>query len=162
MPSYFPQTDWRTVTVTVDFTSGTWNTVNTHELFTVTGAVDVLLSNRCTTSMTDAADGGMISLGVETDPDLLITSTSFSAATGIDAGRFWFSNTTQVSDAFPPTTGMAPQNGAIIPRSIIGLDIGYEITVEAATGGVIEFVCMWRPSNGVGSGSVVAGAGGAL
>jgi hypothetical protein len=43
---------------------------------------------------------------------------------------------------------------------INGLDIGYEITGAALTGGVLVFHCVWEPLND--SGLVEAGAGGTL
>ena len=41
-----------------------------------------------------------------------------------------------------------------------GLDVGYEITGAALTGGVLVFHCVWVPQDG--DGLVEAGAGGAL
>ena len=41
-----------------------------------------------------------------------------------------------------------------------GLDIGYEITVEAETDGTIQAICFWTPISS--DGAVVVGAGGVL
>jgi hypothetical protein len=48
----------------------------------------------------------------------------------------------------------------ITKRVFGGLDVGYEVKVNALTGGKIVFHCFWKPLNATGS--VVAGTGAAL
>lgn len=131
--------------LTVDFTSATWNTAATHELFTVTGLVRMQLIPECTEDLASA--GGSISLGTETNTSGFIAAT---VATTIDNGELWLTGT---PIAFIAST-------SIIDDLVNGSDVGYEITVGALTDGTMKFHCFWEP---IGAGAtVVAGAGGVL
>ena len=132
--------------ITVDFTSATWNTIATHELFTVTGLVRYLLVPRCTEDLTAGA-GGTIKLGVEGATNYLIAATLFSL---IDNGLIWMDATPSNRYAF--TAGL--------DRLSNGADIGYEIETNAFTDGTMIFDCYWEAISD--DGNVVAGAGGAL
>jgi len=134
-------------TVTADFTSATWNTVATHELLTVTGTVRIRLLAVCTGTLTSGG-AGQIQLGHESDTDLYIAATDESAIT---TGDLWNSTT---------NTAENPLSTAIFDRVVNGLDIGYEITGGAMTGGTIVFYCWWEPLTS--GATVAAGAGGAL
>jgi hypothetical protein len=134
------------IKVTADFTSATWNTVASHELLTVTGPCRIIIIPECTTGLTDGG-GGTIQLGVEGTTNGLIAATT---SADIDTGEFWLTTT--------PAARYA--RSSVIDTIVIGLDVGYEIAVAAATGGAIDFHIWVIP---LASGATaVAGLGGAL
>jgi hypothetical protein len=140
---------------TVDFSSATWNTVASHEVFTVTGTVRMRVLQLCTETLTDAADAATIQYGVAGTTDALIAATNAAGAGGstIEAGEMWV-------DASPADT--YGDFATVILDKVItnGLDVGYEIAGEALTDGIIEFHCWWEPISS--DGNVVVGAGGSL
>ncbi len=143
------------VRVLIDGTLAAWNTVATHEVFTVTGMVRLLVLYFVRTTI-GSAGAAQMSFGREG------ATSNYAAAqvvTGLTTGVFVVpagTVSTQVtanSIILQPTT----VNADLI---ISGLDIGYEVTVAALNAGVIEAYCYWSPVSD--SGLVVAGAGGAL
>lgn len=142
--------------VSIDFTSATWNTVASHEVFTVTGMVLVTVFWRCTE---DLASGGAgeIQFGREGATN---EYTATQVITGIDAGEF--------IEPGVATGGVTnAESGAFINSAttdammfLDGLDIGYEVSVAALTDGTIQGICFWTPISA--DGLVVAGAGGVL
>ena len=143
-------------TVTADMSSATWNTAASHELATVTGLVHIVIIPECTATLTDAADGASIQLGVEGSTAALIASTGAAGAGGntISTGELWL-------DATPAdlTDNRTAQN-ALDFKVGNGHDVGYEITGAALTGGTIIFHIFWEPISATGA--VVAGVGGSL
>ncbi len=141
--------------VTALMSSATFNTAATHEVFTVTGMVRVQILIECGATLTDAADGASIQFGVEGATDAFIASTGAAGAGGntISTGEIWI-------DATPAETYGA--FGTLVLDRVVagGLDIGYEITGAALTGGNLVFHCWWWPLNATGA--VVAGTGAAL
>lgn len=140
------------VRVVIDFTLASWNTVATHESFTINGLVQACAFYRVTGNAAAGA-GGLISVGREG------LTTAFAAAQ-------LFSNLTTGNIIIPGATVAALlgtdayQIHAGANTILEGLDLGYEITVAAFTGGTIEAICLWTP---ISSGAtVVAGTGGAL
>lgn len=143
------------IQVSVDMSSATWNTVATHEVFTVTGTVRMRFLILCTETLTDAADGAYIQFGHESDTDLYIGSTGAAGAGGdtISANTMWL-------DATPGDVSYS-YSGAILDHVITGgKDVGYEITGADLTDGTLVFKCWWEPLDSTGN--VVAGAGGVL
>lgn len=142
--------------VTADFTNATWNTQTTHEIATVTGMVAMRVIPQCTSTLTDAADGASIQLGIEGSTSALIGSTGAAGAGGntISQDEFWIDN----SPADVVYSGAALDQLLFIPPD--GKDVGYEITGAALTGGTIIFHVFWEPLSPTGV--VAAGAGGAL
>lgn len=143
------------LSVTADLSSSTWNTVASHEVFTVTGLVRMRVLIECTETLTDAADGASIQFGVEGATNAWIASTGAAGAGGntIAAGEIW-------CDTSPTETH--GNTGTLVLDKIVagGLDVGYEITGAALTDGTLVFHCWWVP---VGpTGRVTAGTGGAL
>lgn len=136
--------------ITVDMSSATWNTVATHEVFTVTGAVRMRMLIECTGTLTDAANAAAIQMGVEGVTNAWIAS---SDTDNIVAGSIW-------ADASPGDTNGSFSSMVLDKVIVGGLDVGYEITAEAVTGGTLIFHCWWEPLNATGA--VVAGAGGVL
>jgi hypothetical protein len=136
--------------VTADLTSATWNTAETHELFTVTGLVRMRIYAEVTTTGDDSSGNtANIQLGVEN------TTNAFIAATEVDdltAGEIWYDAT--------PTVVTDDTSSVILDKIVNGEDVGYEITGEAAIDGVIVFHCVWEPLNSTGN--VVAGDGSAM
>jgi len=138
----------------VDFSNATWNTAASHEVFTVTGTIRGRLIIRCTSTLTDAADGASIQMGVAGATNALIASTGAAGAGGvtITSGNLWFS--------------IAPANYGLSSSVVIdfivsnGTDIGYEITGAALTGGTLEFDLYYEALNSTGA--VVLGDGSAL
>lgn len=140
------------VYVTVDLSVAAWNTVATHEVFTVTGLVKAIAFYRVTENAAAGA-GALISFGREG------STTTFAAAqlfSNLVAGNFIQpGGTTSAFMGFDTYQAVA---GAL--TVIEGLDLGYEITVNAFTDGTLEAVCFWTP---ISAGSrVVAGTGAAL
>lgn len=133
--------------VTADFTSATWNTVATHEIFTVTGLVRMKVIAEITGNGAGAT--ATIELGNEGDTDLWIPTTTI---TDMAAGEIWIDAT--------PTELDGASSSLIFDRLVNGVDIGYEIKTAAATGGSIVFHCWWEAKNATGA--VVAGDGSAL
>jgi len=138
------------LTVTADLTSATWNTAATHELFTVTGLVRMRIVAEVTTTGDDTSGNtANIQLGVEN------TTNAFIAATEVDdlaAGELWFDAT--------PTEVTNDTSSVVIDKVVNSEDVGYEITGEAATDGVIVFHCWWEALNATGN--VAAGDGSAM
>lgn len=134
--------------VTVDFSNATWNTIGTHEVLTITGAVHLVVIPRCTEDLVAGA-GGTISVGFEGALTGIIGATLFSL---IDAGMLFLTTT--------PATNYA--TSSIIDKVVDGLDFGYEILVNAFTDGTIKFLCYWEAVEEDNPGTVVAGAGGSL
>jgi hypothetical protein len=139
-------TPMQKLSVTTPMTVAAWNTIATHEVFTVTGDVHVILLPLITTSLVGA--GLTATLGVEGALTALVDTTLLAT---LLAGTAWLAQT--------PLTNYALSS--LIDRIIVGgLDIGYQIAVAAATAGSLTFHCWWEPLT-VGS-TVVAGAGGPL
>lgn len=148
LPSYF--------SVTADMTSATWNTIASHEIATVTGLVHMMIVVECTGTLTDAADGASIQFGQEGSTAALIASTGAAGAGGntINAGEIWI-------DASPADTMVLRTNFQALDFIIgNGLDIGYEITGAALTGGTLVFHVYWEPISSTGN--VTAGTGASL
>jgi len=155
MPDNFgPWGRHRVVKVTIPFTSATWNTVATHEVFTVTGVVRAMCIFHVTSSLTSGG-AATISFGLQT------AGTSYAAAqtyTNLTTGNM-------VSPGGTVTTGIRTYTFLLHQTNNADLvisedDIGYAIASAALTGGTIDAYCFWAPvSEG---GLVVAGAGGAL
>lgn len=136
--------------VEADLSSATWNTVATHKLFDITGAVRVRLWAECTVTGDDTTGNtSKIQLG------LAGATTAFIGATDVDdlaAGELWYDTT--------PTTAYDTFANAVLDKIVVGTDIGYEITGEAAVAGKVKFHCVWEPLNATGT--VVAGNGSAM
>lgn len=145
----------RYLAVTATMSSATWNTVAKHEVFTVTGTVKMRMWITCSATLTDAGDAAIIEFGHENDTDAFIAKTDAAGKGGttITSGWLWYSTT--------PVAGPASVDDAemvyIVPG---GLDVGYEISGAALTGGTLVFHCVWEPLDATGA--VVAGAGGVL
>lgn len=133
------------LSVTVDLSSATWNTVATHELFTVTGLVAVQIIPECTENL---AGGGTIEFGTETNTGSFISAKTI---TDIDAGHI-----IQAGVGSPDTSFRISNLADYIVNTV---DIGYEIKAAAATDGTLIVHCWWESLFG---GSITAGAGGTL
>lgn len=142
--------------VTADMTSATWNTQASHEILTVTGMVQALILPVVAGTLTDAADGASIQLGIEGSTTAIIGSTQCAGAGGntLSTNEIWVD--TSPADIIA-TKGNLDALTVVVPG---GLDIGYEITGAALTGGSIDFHIWWVPLDATGAGA--AGAGGAL
>lgn len=141
------------LTVEVNFSSATWNTVGTHELFTVTGICHCKLLMYCTESL---LGGGNLQVGHALDTDLFQVST---AQVDFDIGEL-------VNVVGVPTETCAAvldgftANGAIREFIVYDTDIGLEITVLPATSGKIVF-CLWWSAITAGA-TITVGVGGPL
>lgn len=151
---YNSMTDSNYICVRADFSSATWNTAATHEVFTVTGTVRMKILPLCVETLTDAADAASIQFGDAGATNSFIASTGAAGAGAdtISAGEIWI-------DATPTETTAA--YSAMLDKIVSnGLDIGYEITGAALTGGILDFHCWWEALDATGR--VEAGAGGTL
>lgn len=138
----------------IDLSSATWNTVATHEVFTLSGAVEMLLFFVVKTSVTSTG-------AAELSVGRAGATTAFAAAqvvTGLTANRFIMPGGSVANQSIAAT-----YRGATISNTVYTVnngDIGYEITVAACNAGEIEAICYWTPvSTGA---SVVVGLGGTL
>jgi len=140
--------------VTANMTSAVWNTVDTHEVFTVSGAVRARMWIICRDTLTDAANLATIRFGIADWVIAFIGETPAAGKDGvtINAGEFWF-DTSGSSIYVDPAAG-------ILDLMVIDSDIGYRIVGEALTGGELEFHCVWEALEE--GATVVAGAGGSL
>jgi len=131
--------------VPITFAALTTGSVATHEIFTVTGMVRMVIIPECTVNV---AGSGTIELGVAGDTDAFIATTT---GTDIDAGEIWL-------DASP--TELAFSYSSILDKVVAGgLDVGYEIKTDTLTGGDITFHCWWTPLNSTGAVVVADGTG---
>ena len=137
--------------VTADLTSATWNTVASHEIATVTGAVRMLILPQCTSTVVTVGTNGTFVLGNETTADALIASSLLDA---LATGEWW------VDATITRTLVTRTQMNALEFVIGNGKDIGYTIGTNAATNGTIVFHCWWVPIDATGA--VAAGAGGSL
>lgn len=136
------------LSVSADMTSATWNTVATHELFTVTGAVRMRVMAEVTGDCTSAGGAATIKLGVEGATGAWISATGED---DLDTGDIWFDAT--------PTETNGNFSSLVLDKVVAGgIDVGYEIENEAFTQGTIVFHCWWEALNATGA--IVAGAGG--
>lgn len=140
--------------VTADMESATWNTRASHEVFTVTGLVRMRIWIECTETLVDAADAADIQFGLEGATDGFIAATGAAGKGGstISTDELWYDTS--------PTTVYDTMGNVVLDYVVNGLDVGYEISGAALTGGSLVFHCVWEPLNA--SGNVVAGAGGVL
>lgn len=140
--------------VTADLSSATWNTAATHEVFVVTGVVRAKLWIVCTATLTDAADAARIQFGDETTTNsmIAITAGATAGAALIATGDLWYDAT--------PDLLIANYSTAVFDKVINGLDIGYEVSGAAFTGGSLVFGCEWQALSA--GATVTAGAGGVL
>lgn len=134
----------------IDLSEATYNTVATHELFTVTGLVRARIIAEVTTTGDDTSGNtSTIQLGVESDTDAFIAATEVDDLAG---GEIWYDATpTTVTDAFA---------SVCLDKVVSAADIGYEIAGEAATAGEITFHLWWEPLSSTGA--VVVGDGSAM
>ena len=137
------------ISVTATFTSATWNTETTHEVFTVTGVVRMRTWIEVTGNVGSAGDGATVSYGTETAATDWIGATAEDA---LDSGELWYDTS--------PTTKVDTYANVVMDYVVNGLDVGYDIDGEALNAGSMVFHCVWEPLSSTGN--VAAGAGGAL
>ena len=138
-------------------TTGTWSTVASHEVITVTGAVRIRMLIECTTTLTDAGNTSTLALGTEGATTTWIGSTSAGGsgtANQLDATDVWVDTSPEELE----TVGYAT---AVLDFIVVGgKDVGYTIGSQALTGGVLVFHVWWEPLDSTGL--CAAGAGGPL
>lgn len=122
------------LTKTVDFSVAANKTIATHELFTVTGAVRMKVTAKCTESLVASANTGLISLGTEDAASGWIAGTSVEI---IDVGEYWCASTA------PGTNGA--YTTLTLDKIVLSKDVGYEIGTAIMSTGVIVFDCYWTP-----------------
>ena len=133
-------------------TTGTWSTVASHEIATVTGLVKMLIIPQCTSSVTSVADGGTIELEDETTDASIIAISTLGAGLMV-TNELWV-------DATLTRTILTQTQLNAITIVVSELDIGYEVKTQALSSGTIVFHIFWTPMSSTGA--VVAGAGGTL
>ena len=137
------------IAVTVDMSSATWNTVATHEVFTITGAVRMRLWIIASGAFTGGEGGPRISVGYFGNTTAIIGTNDTG---NINDGDFLRTPAGNGSYSLTPA--------CLLDFCTRGTDIGYEITVAAESSGTLIFHCVWEPLS-IGA-TVVAGAGGPL
>lgn len=147
-PSY-THPNYIAVTTGVFDTTGTWSTVASHEIATVTGAVKMRILAECTALLDGAT--ATIELGTANNTAEIIAQTT---GTDLDATEIW-------SGATPDVECLVGAGNAILEVVVIGgTDVGYTVGTAALTAGNITFHIWWIPLDATGA--VVAGAGGSL
>ena len=134
-------------------TTGTWSTVASHEIATVTGMVRMLIIPECVTTVASVSDTGTIQLGDEVATDSIIAASTLGSGS-MAAGELW------VDATLTRTILTKTQLNAIEIVVAGGQDIGYEVAVNALSGGSMIFHIYWTPLDTTGA--VVAGEGGTL
>lgn len=121
----------------ITFVGGTPNAIgdfdgtgNPFDIFTVTGTVRMKIYAICTTNLAGAA--GTLEVGVTGGTAKLIAQTT---GTDIDAGEIWH-------DATPDS---AVELDTVAPEFIVNSDVIGTVGTANLTGGVIKFMCIWRP-----------------
>lgn len=138
---------------TIDFTLAAWNTVATHEVFTVTGLVRCLTIYQVTGSLTSGG-AATVSFGIEGAANAYAAAQAY---TNLAAGQLVQAGGSAAASLQSFTNFFAAQWADIFT---IGKDLGYEVATAALTGGTIVAYCFWTP---ISDGSlVVGGAGGVL
>lgn len=115
-------------TVTFNATTGT---IDTHDLFNVTGAVVCSVFGVCKTDLVGAS--ATIEVGIDGVTNGLIANTT---ATDIDIKELWRSNT---------PIKILELNSTNFPLKVITDDIVYKIQTAAITAGAIDFYCLYSP-----------------
>jgi len=117
--------------VTLDGAAGS-GAVGTVSLFTVTGSVIAKVYAICSTNVAGA--GATLEVGVTGSTAAIIAQTT---GTDIDANEIWHDAT---PDAGIEASSVATEN--VIAN---GLDIFMTVGTANATGGVLKFICLWKP-----------------
>lgn len=138
----------RTITKRVDFSEAAWNTVATHTLFEVDGAiVDVELFARTVTALTTGG-APTVEAGVVSDTDTFYTADQHTDR-GATAEAIWLQAGSESKE--PVMTDVAVKQATTD-------DIVVKINTAALTGGVIEFTLRFVP---LGDAEVTYGDGSA-
>ena len=125
----------RTITKRVDFSEAAWNTVATHTLFDVSGAlVDVQLFARTVTALTTGG-APTVEAGVESDPDTFYTADQHTDR-GATINAIWKQAGSESTE---------PLMSELPPAQAISEDVVVRIVTAALTGGVIEFTLKFTP-----------------
>lgn len=141
--------------VNVDFEQAAWNTVASHKVFSITGAVVAFVIFRVTETLTSGG-AAQISFGRQSDTDSYAAAqviTNLTAGVLVNPGA----STTQARGL-----GVFRAAGTTPADSVLSsiANYGYEITVADLTNGSLECICYWTPiSEGA---TVVAGTGTAM
>lgn len=130
---FWPQ--YKSLETSITFAASTTGAVAVHDLFTVTGVVEIALIAVCTTAVTGS---GTIQVGTALDTDALIAATTGSSITKLD---IWH-------DAAPDNS---VEVSTVITRRICAENIDYKITSNTLTAGVIQFVLYWTPISANGN-----------
>ena len=131
----------------ITFVAGTTGSVADHEIFTITGLVQVKLTAICTAELTNAA--GDLQYGVAGATDTFIT---VMAEELLSVNELWY-------DATPDLLIATPANATFERVIPAGIDIGYEISTAAIADGTVRFICEWKPLSDDGNVVVADGTG---
>jgi len=121
--------------VDVDLSLDKYNSIASHKLFSISGVNRIKLYTECIASGVNAGGGAAICFGVTGSTSAFIASTPVSQ---FASSELWI-------DATPAETH-ATYGSALIDQVIAGgIDIGYEISGSAPSGGTLRFHCLWTP-----------------
>ena len=113
----------------VTFSTLTTGAVDTHDLFTVSGAIACTVIGVCRTDLAGA--GATIEVGIVGTTAGIIAET---AGTNIDEDEIWISNA---------PAKIFTLNNTNFPVRAVSADIKYTIKTAAVSGGVIDFYCLY-------------------
>jgi hypothetical protein len=122
--------------VDVDLSLDKYNSIASHKLFSISGMNRVKLYTECIASGVNAGGGAAICFGVTGSTSAFIASTPVSQFTSL--GKFWL-------DATPAETHATFASALIDQIVPNGINIGYEISGSAPSGGTLRFHCLWTP-----------------
>lgn len=153
------------ICVVADMSSSTWNTVGSHEVFTVTGAVHIKAWAFVTESFAGASGGWAFGTDFASNAISNIPLGAGNLTSG--AWISWLDTSIGSSDAFGGgdfiqtsyLSGSWPLNG-LLDIFVYNADLGHEISTAAFTDGTIEYHCIWQPLSA--GATVTAGSGGSL
>lgn len=129
------------LTQSLDFSNSTWNGEKTHDLFDVSGLVQMMLVFYCTLNL--AGSGATISFGVSGDIDIIV---SYRTATTIDAGDFLIRDSVRQFNSVFYYSGLAEYyDEPCIHNFLTSQKIVYDIDNNDLSGGELECYCWWAP-----------------
>lgn len=123
----------------VNFANNGWKETGKHKLFNINGAVRVRLFVVIPQNLTSGTSLATVQCGVSPNTALFMPATG---VTQLSQGKAWLDNT--------PST-QYPYGKIIDFVFAAGGAIGYEVAVEATTGGQISFACWSEPLDPMGN-----------
>lgn len=161
--------DWQHLTVVTGLQSidSTWSSIATHEVFTITGAIEFEIFGWCNVDWT-GGDSIHVNFAGQTEQFVSMLKNNVDQNEIMTYNAAPSANVAWVTNIADLTTNLSSVNDNAALQPIIkgirtdGADFGYEIQTASAPAGQATFVIKWRSLNTIVPATVVAGAGGTL